>query len=707
MKKKNQEIVFNLKFIDENAKDNRNNFPNVMPRKETITPLESFPICYFVEEHKQVLKVEETIVHDEPNKFVSPFLGEQKNEVISGDKSKRDKKMYEAFTGEPQKPQTKEELKKSFDLLDSNDYRNILINGASPVNYDNSTGFEYDIEESYDEEIKVEPKHSNYEYFVEEEPKQEMTLDEVEEFSLEDDSNEVIEDDFVEESIPQEVKQVEVVKPVRTEPVVKEVAKPAYQAPKRKSRYVAPPLKFLKKNAGNIEIDTEWAQDKQNAINRVFKEFNYGAKAVGYKVGPTVTLFLIDIEPGTDVGKMNSFTKTLQMRLCVKSLRIHSPIPGMDCAGIEVPNAKRTTVLAGTLINNPEYLQDERKLKFALGLNLSGEKVYADIEKMPHGLIAGATGSGKSVCINTMIISLIYHNTPDELRMIMVDPKMVELSIYNDIPHLAMPVITEAKKAAPAFKWLCEEMDRRFMIFSQYHVRDISKFNKLMDAQGNKIMPRIVLIIDELADLMLVAGNEIDNYIQRLGGKARAAGIHVILATQRPSTDVIKGTMKNNVPARIAFAVTSPVDSTTILDHGGAEKLLGMGDMLFSTAQGEERVQGALVTDDEISDIVDFLIENNEVSFLLDHNQLQERATIEEVEEGDDELLEEVALYMVRNKNGSSNIIQTKFGVSFNRAKRMLSKMEKLGILSETVAGKPREVLVTEEELLKILDENK
>lgn len=703
MKKKNQEIIFNLKFIDDNAKDNRENFPNVLPRTETITPLDSFPICYFEEEHKKEIKFEETIVHDEPNKFVSPFLGEQKNEVISGDKSKRDRKMYEAFTSEPQKPQTQEELKKSFDLLDGNDYRNILINGASPVNYDNSKGFEYDIEETYEEEVHIEPKHSNYEYFVEEEPIQKTTLDEVEEFNLEEDyEEEVVE---VEEAIQEEI--IEEVKPRRVEPTVKEVTKPAYQAPKRKSRYVAPPLKFLKKNDGNIEIDTAWAQDKQNAINRVFKEFNYGAKAVGYKVGPTVTLFLIDIEPGTDVGKINSFTKTLQMRLCVKSLRIHSPIPGMDCAGIEVPNAKRTTVLAGTLINNPEYLQDEKKLKFALGLNLSGEKVYADIEKMPHGLIAGATGSGKSVCINTMIISLIYHNTPDELRMIMVDPKMVELSIYNDIPHLAMPVITEAKKAAPAFKWLCEEMDRRFMIFSQCHVREISKFNKLMEAQGNKIMPRIVLIIDELADLMLVAGNEIDGYIQRLGGKARAAGIHVILATQRPSTDVIKGTMKNNVPARIAFAVTSPVDSTTILDHGGAEKLLGMGDMLFSNAQGEERVQGALVTDDEISDIVDFLIENNEVSFLLDHNQLQERAQIEEVEEGDDELLEEVALYMVRNKNGSSNIIQTKFGVSFNRAKRMLSKMEKLGILSETVAGKPREVLVNEEELLKILDENK
>ncbi|MBR2891303.1 MAG: DNA translocase FtsK [Bacilli bacterium] len=702
MKKKNQEIVFNLKFIDENSKDTRDDFPNVLKHVDPITPLDSFPICYFKDEKHVEKPIEETIVINEPNKFVSPIIGEQNNDLVSGEHSNRPKEVYEKFMGDEKKPQTISEIKKSFDLLDSKDYRNILINGVAPVDYDESTGYEYEIDDTYEEEVKEveipEVKHTNYEYYVEEDtkPKEENKFEDIEEFTLEDDLEEEVE---LEEEV--------IEKPIKKEVVIKEVEKPAYHKPSKRSKYVAPPLKFLKKNEGRVEVDNEWALEKQNAINRVFSEFNYGAKAVGYKVGPTVTLFLIDIEPGTDVGKINSFTKTLQMRLCVKSLRIHSPIPGMDCAGIEVPNAKRTTVLAGTLINNPEYLQDEKKLKFALGLNLSGDMVYADIEKMPHGLIAGATGSGKSVCINTMIISLIYHNTPDELRMIMVDPKMVELSIYNDIPHLAMPVITEAKKAAPAFKWLCEEMDRRFMIFSQYHVRDISKFNKLMEAQGNKIFPRIVLIIDELADLMLVAGNEIDGYIQRLGGKARAAGIHVILATQRPSTDVIKGTMKNNVPARIAFAVTSPVDSTTILDHGGAEKLLGMGDMLFSNAQGEERVQGALVTDDEISDIVEFLVEHNEVSFLLDSNQLQERIVSEEVEEGDDELLEEVALYMVRNKNGSSNIIQTKFGVSFNRAKRMLSKMEKLGILSETVAGKPREVLVNEEELLRILDENK
>ncbi len=705
MKKKNQEIIFNLKFINENTIDQSKNFPNVLSQQkvEPKASLNQFPICYLIDEEKVEEKVIPTKLIDAPNQFVSPIIGAQVNDTIPGDQSNRPKEVYQKYMNDGDKPTTPEEIKKAYDLLDSKDYRNILINGVKPVEYEN-TGFAYEKKDKVEEEqvVLTKEQHTNYEYYVEEdEPIEEVE----EERELE---NEYVPDFLTdEEEVEEEMEEVEetlVVKDVR--PVVKEVVKPAYQTTKKRSRYVAPPLKFLKKNSGKVEIDKAWVEEKQAAINRVFQEFNYHAKAVGYKVGPTVTLFLIDIEPGTDVNKLNSFSKGLQMRLCVKSLRIHSPIPGMDCAGIEVPNDKRTVVLAGTLINTPEFLEDEKKLKFALGLNLSGEAVYADIEKMPHGLIAGATGSGKSVCINTLIISLIYHNTPDELRLILVDPKMVELSIYNDIPHLGMPVITEAKKAAPAFKWLCEEMDRRFMIFSQSHVRDINKFNKLMMAQGNRIIPRIVLIIDELADLMLVAGNEIDNYIQRLGGKARAAGIHVILATQRPSTDVIKGTMKNNVPTRIAFAVSSPQDSITIIDHGGAEKLLGMGDMLYASTQGEERVQGAFVTDDEITDIVDFLAEHNEVSYLVDSQQLQERAQIEEYEEGDDELLEEVALYMVRNKNGSSNIIQNKFNVSFNRAKRMLSRMEQLGILSETVAGKPREVLVTEEELLKILDEN-
>lgn len=696
MKKKNQEIVFNLRFIKEDTVDKREEFPNVKVQKpyNPKTPLDEFPICFFDENKIEEEVVKPTQLVDSPDIFISPIMGTQNNSIQSGEQSERPLGSYESFNPETEsKPQTKEEIKKTFDLLDTTDYRNILINGVAPVEYDESNGYAYEREEEYT------PTHTNYEYYEEE---------------TDDYSEEVVEEEYeehfqeyVEEVVEEEPVLEEIVEPIVKKPIVVETPKPAYKVEKKKNKYVAPPLKFLKINNGQVEVDESWAIEKQNAINKVFQEFNYGAKAIGYKVGPTVTLFLIDIEAGTDVNKLASLSKTLQMRLCAKNVRIQSPIAGMDCAGIEIPNAKRTTVLAGTLINNKEYLESDKRLKFALGLNLSGEAVYADIEKMPHGLVAGATGSGKSVCINTMIVSLIYHNTPEQLRFILVDPKMVELSIYNDIPHLAMPVITEAKKAAPAFKWLCEEMDNRFSIFSQMHVRDIKRFNELMMRQGNKIMPRIVLIIDELADLMLVAGNEIDDYIKRLGGKARAAGIHVILATQRPSTDVIKGTMKNNVPTRIAFKVSSPVDSSTILDHGGAEKLLGMGDMLFSNEDGEERIQGAYVSDDELTDIVNFLIEHNEVSYLLDQNQLQERVTIEELEDEEDELFEEIALFVVRNENGSSNAIQNTFNVSFNRSKRMLSKMEKLGILSPTVAGKPRTVLVNEEELYKILDENK
>ena len=485
------------------------------------------------------------------------------------------------------------------------------------------------------------------------------------------------------------------------------VVKSAYQKPTKKTKYVAPPLNLLKKNQVSNGQNKAWVEDRAEAINRVFSEFNYRAKVGGYVEGPAVTLFLIDIEPGTDVSKINSYTKTLTMRLRTKSLRIQDPIPGLDCAGIEIPNENRAVVLAGNLINNPKFLNTEKRLSFALGLNLNGEEVYADIEKMPHGLVAGATGSGKSVCINTLIISLIYNNTPEELRFVLIDPKMVELSIYNDIPHLAMPVITEAKKAPAALKWVCEEMDRRFVIFSSMHAKNLKAFNEMSKRNGRPIMPKIVVVIDELADLMAVAGADIEDYIHRIGAKARAAGIHIIVATQRPSTDVIKGTMKNNIPTRIAFKVTSAVDSSTILDHGGAEKLLGMGDMLFSNEQGEERIQGAYVTEEEIGDIVDYLSRHNEITYLVDEDQLQAKVESFESDDEEDEIFEEVAIYAVRNNIGSSNRLMQVFNISFNRANRILLKMEKLGILSGTIKGKPREVLVSEQELFQILDENK
>lgn len=713
-KRLNDEKTFTLNLLSEDT-ESSNKIPNpttyhYVPEK----PVASFDIHYLKDELVEEKQVNPTEVIQNPDLFVSPILGVQNNTVISDREADRPLKAYENFMNNGPQEKSKAEIKRSFDLLNTEEFRDILINGHRPVEHKvESEGY---IVEKPAEMPTEQYTHSNYEYFTEEKAptKEEPQVFEVEPLPWEEDD--ITFEEEVQDKVMEEVQEEpEVFEPViqtpvprpKPQPTPQPVVKPAYQKPTKKTKYVAPPLNLLKKNQVSNGQNKAWVEDRAEAINRVFSEFNYRAKVGGYVEGPAVTLFLIDIEPGTDVSKINSYTKTLTMRLRTKSLRIQDPIPGLDCAGIEIPNENRAVVLAGNLINNPKFLNTEKRLSFALGLNLNGEEVYADIEKMPHGLVAGATGSGKSVCINTLIISLIYNNTPEELRFVLIDPKMVELSIYNDIPHLAMPVITEAKKAPAALKWVCEEMDRRFVIFSSMHAKNLKAFNEMSKRNGRPIMPKIVVVIDELADLMAVAGADIEDYIHRIGAKARAAGIHIIVATQRPSTDVIKGTMKNNIPTRIAFKVTSAVDSSTILDHGGAEKLLGMGDMLFSNEQGEERIQGAYVTEEEIGDIVDYLSRHNEITYLVDEDQLQAKVESFESDDEEDEIFEEVAIYAVRNNIGSSNRLMQVFNISFNRANRILLKMEKLGILSGTIKGKPREVLVSEQELFQILDDNK
>ena len=454
-KKKSEETTFTLNFIT--AQDNNEQKPIIKQQTPYVpdTPLESFPIYYLDKTEKPIVKNEKTEVVVDPDLFVSPILGVQNNTVISDRESNVPRKAYENFMNNPNQNLSKSELKRSFGLLNTEEHRDILIHGYSTIDH-NQTNDGYSVEK--DETVVEEfyPTHSNYEYFTEPtetnetkevEASREVIVEPLpwEDEDLTDMMEESVEE-FVEET-PKVVEEIAKPQPVERPKVVQpQQPKPAYQKPTKKTKYVAPPLNLLKKNKVNSGQNKAWIEERAEAINRVFSEFNYRAKVGGYVEGPAVTLFLIDIEPGTDVSKINSYTKTLTMRLRTKSLRIQDPIPGLDCAGIEIPNENRTTVLAGNLINNPKFLQTEKRLSFALGLNLNGEETYADIEKMPHGLVAGATGSGKSVCINTLIISLIYNNTPDELRFVLIDPKMVELSIYNDIPHLAMPVITEAKK---------------------------------------------------------------------------------------------------------------------------------------------------------------------------------------------------------------------------------------------------------------------
>ena len=739
--KKNDELVFKLNLIDESLEKEQPElkFPKYSPE----IPLNTFPICY-LEEKEQVKIKDETRVFNSSDIFVSPITGTHINKSVTGAEDVSSLAGYDIFQREEKPVKDKNKIKKDFDLLDSDDYLHMLENGIQPKQSQDDLSFGLDTLGEDLDDAPIDPRDNiaplyddssaTYEYIDEEVDKIEVdntpqnrftTNSKMESRMVEKSyvdepiSNDTLEELNKEESNFESSSEMDIMNimeessenrerldrtPKRHVERYVEKAPAKMERVLKKRKYIAPSLDFLKYNSGELIVDDAWAQEKQEIINKVFSEFNFGAKSVGYKVGPTVTLFLIDIEPGTDVNKINSFGNTLQMRLKAKSLRIQSPIIGYDYAGIEIANETRTTVLMGNLINNKDFLNNPKKLVVPLGLNVNGEIVYADIEKFPHGLVAGSTGSGKSVCINTMIISLLYKNSPDELRFILIDPKMVELSFYEGIPHLAVPVITEAKKAAPAFKWLCEEMDRRFVLFQQFKVRNLAGYNELAVKNSSKIMPRIIVIIDELADLMLTSGSEIESYVMRLGAKARAAGIHVILATQRPSTDVIKGTMKNNIPTRLAFKVTSPTDSTTIIDHGGAEKLLGNGDMLYKNEFGEERIQGAYVSDEEIRDVTEFLTENYEQEFLLSDSQLDERIIETEDADEEDELFEEIAYFCVRNNTASTNQLQKTFKISFNRADRIVLMMEKLGIVSQTVRGKSREVIVNIDQLNEILD---
>ena len=511
----------------------------------------------------------------------------------------------------------------------------------------------------------------------------------------------VIEEPIFEEEVVEEKMVFEEVEEPKVEPAPK--PKPKKVARKK---FSFPPLSILHKESIKTAQSDEWAKAQAAAINQTFIDFSYGAEVAGWIQGPSVTQFLISIKPGTNVNKIRSFEKDLLMKLAANNIRIQDPIPGKTYAGIEIPNATRSSVYLGNLINNPKFLNDKHNLYVALGLDIGGDEIYVDIEKMPHGLIAGTTGSGKSVCLNAVIVSLLYRNTPEQLRLILIDPKMVEFSCYDEIPHLALPVITDPKRASAALRWATVEMDKRFSIFKSAHARNIGAYNDYIEENGGQIMPSIVIIIDELADLMSVAASEVEGNIQRLAAKARAAGIHLLVATQRPSTDIIRGSIKNNIPVRAAFRVASYTDSNTIIDHSGAEKLLGNGDMLYVDTTGERRLQGAYVSDAEVMKVTNFLRDQGPVNYLIDESELDDKTAgfvVDSTDDGD-ELFDEIALYAVRNKTASINRIMQVFNISFNRANRLFTQFEELGIVSGTTKGKQREIKVTEDELKDILN---
>lgn len=479
--------------------------------------------------------------------------------------------------------------------------------------------------------------------------------------------------------------------------------------------YQVPWKKLFPPSQTEADKHPAWLEEKKNIINETLKSFSIDGEVINYTKGPAFTLYEIMLAPGVNVKKINQITDNLQMNLQVKSIRILSPIPGKNTIGVEAPNDKADVVKFGDILSD-DYFNDGKPLKVALGKNIDGSPVFQDITSMPHALIAGATQSGKSVCINTILVSLLAKNSPENLKLILVDPKKVELTFYENIPHLATPVIDDPSEAAEALKWACAEMDRRYDVLARNRVRKISDYlEKRKQIPSMEPMPYIVIIVDEFNDLVMQCGQDVNDCIVRLAQKARAAGMHVILATQRPTVDVVNGTIKANIPCRIAFRVASSTDSSTILDETGAESLLGRGDMLIKNDNAPVRAQGAYISDDEIGAVCDYLCNKYQPDYIFTHDDLRASISRSQSSGGtggkdasgeDDELLFAIAEFCVAGNSCSINAIQNNFGLGFNRAQRIVQLLEERQIVSPKCGTKPREILVDDYKLREIFGVN-
>lgn len=501
----------------------------------------------------------------------------------------------------------------------------------------------------------------------------------------------------------------------KKEEKVKEVLQLEHAVAVEDEHYEYPPVELLSKGTkkaikGGAKALTEVA----TRLQKTLYSFGVQAKVENVSVGPAITRYELKPAEGVRVSKIANLADDIALNLAAETIRIEAPIPGKQAVGIEVPNTEKETVHFRDVVESDAFQDSKSKLSVALGKDVAGNMEIADIAKMPHALIAGATGSGKSVCINTIITSIIYKAKPSEVKFVMVDPKVVELSVYNGIPHLLIPVVTDPKKAAGALAWAVQEMDNRYNVFAQKGVRDLKGYNALAEKEeGTGTLPQIVIIIDELADLMMVAAKEVEDSICRLAQKARAAGMHLIIATQRPSVDVITGIIKANIPSRIAFAVSSQVDSRTILDQVGAEKLLGKGDMLFypSGAPKPVRVQGAFVSDEEVEKIVSFVKSNGVATYnedildSIENSNKTDKEIADEAAAGDDDtdpLLMDAIDVVVETGQASTSFIQRRFKVGYARAGRIIDQMEERGVISGYQGSKPRQVLMSMERLQEL-----
>ncbi|WP_343271722.1 DNA translocase FtsK [Lentibacillus songyuanensis] len=447
--------------------------------------------------------------------------------------------------------------------------------------------------------------------------------------------------------------------------------------------------------------DQLWVYNQQELLEQTLKHFHVKAKVVNATQGPSVTRFEVHPEMGVKVSKIKNLSDDLKLNMAAKDIRIEAPIPGKNTVGIEIPNPKPQMVGLQEIFSTKEFKNSSSPLSIALGLTIEGSPLITNIKKMPHGLIAGATGSGKSVCINTILISLIYKANHKDVKFLLIDPKMVELAPFNNIPHLVAPVITDVKAATQSLKWAVNEMEERYEKFVQEGVRDIERYNQKVSRQNRpqEKMPFLVIVIDELADLMMVSPQDVEDAICRIAQKARACGIHLLLATQRPSVDVITGLIKANIPTRIAFSVSSQVDSRTIIDTSGAEKLLGKGDMLFveNGAGKSVRLQGPFVSDEEIERVTKYARSIAPAEYLFEQDDLLKQVTVDEDDE--DDLLEQAIAFVVQQNSASTSLLQRHFKIGYNRAARLMDTMEFKGIIAQQNGSKPREVLISNSQL--------
>ncbi|MGG3535998.1 DNA translocase FtsK [Bacillus tropicus] len=559
------------------------------------------------------------------------------------------------------------------------------------------------VEEKPMQQVVVEPQ-------VEERPMQQVVVEpQVEEKPMQ----QVVVEPQVEEKPVQQVVAEQVQKPISST----EVEEKAYVVNQRENdvrnvlqtppTYTIPPLTLLSIPQQAALDNTEWLEEHKELLDTTFNNFHVGAHVINVSQGPAVTRFEVQPDPGVKVNKITNLSDDIKLSLAAKDIRIEAPIPGKSAIGIEVPNKESKPVFLREILRSPVFTKSESPLTVALGLDISGDPIVTDIRKMPHGLIAGATGSGKSVCINAILTSILYKAKPHEVKLMLIDPKMVELAPYNSVPHLVAPVITDVKAATAALKWAVEEMERRYELFAHAGARDLTRYNTIVSEREipGETLPYIVIVIDELADLMMVAPGDVEEAICRIAQKARACGIHLLVATQRPSVDVITGLIKSNIPTRIAFTVSSQVDSRTIIDIGGAEKLLGRGDMLFlgNGTSKPVRVQGVYVSDDEIEKTVDHVKKQMKPNYLFKQEDLLAKT---EQAESEDELFLDACQFVVEQGGASTSSVQRKFRIGYNRAARLIEEMESQGIISEGRGTKPRDVLISEDEFTAMQETN-